>query len=224
MKPNIVPVLQYDAAPAAIKWLVHALGMTADRGGVRFGASPIAVRPRATATGAWSGLRQGAYVSVPGSSEMTKQDPDGYLWAVGSDDMGAQEGEVAVVPELRCRSLAAATAWLRTHIGFEPRFEVPGPDGKPIHVELGLGAGTIFIGPHSTGGGPFADVSQFVNLIVDDPDAHHARAKAAGANVVIPPRDTPFGARFYAVRDPEQMLWWISTYRPAKPGTAPPHS
>ena len=85
-----------------------------------------------------------------------------------------------------------------------------------------LGDGTIYVSPLSATGS-FADVTQFVNLVVDDPDAHHARAVTAGANVVIAPRDTPFGARFYAVRDPENALWWLSTYRPAKPGTAPVH-
>ena len=45
-----------------------------------------------------------------------------------------------------------------------------------------------------------------------------------GINVVIAPADTPFGARFYAVRDPENLLWWISTYRPAKPGIAAAHT
>jgi uncharacterized glyoxalase superfamily protein PhnB len=28
------------------------------------------------------------------------------------------------------------------------------------------------------------------------------------------PQDAPFGARFYAARDPEGVLWWISTYVP----------
>jgi uncharacterized glyoxalase superfamily protein PhnB len=98
---------------------------------------------------------------------------------------------------------------------------VPGPDGAPVHLEMRLGAGTIYVSPMSEQGS-FADVSQFANIVVDDPDQHHARAVAAGANVVIAPRDTPFGARFYAVRDPEHVLWWLSTYRPSQPGTAPP--
>jgi uncharacterized glyoxalase superfamily protein PhnB len=81
-----------------------------------------------------------------------------------------------------------------------------------------LGEGAIFVAPLSPErSGLFADVTQFVNLVVDDPDRHHAQAKAEGANVVVSPRDTPFGARFYAVRDLENVLWWVSTYRLATP-------
>jgi uncharacterized glyoxalase superfamily protein PhnB len=29
------------------------------------------------------------------------------------------------------------------------------------------------------------------------------------------PQTAPFGARFYAARDPEGGLWWISNYHPA---------
>jgi uncharacterized glyoxalase superfamily protein PhnB len=73
--------------------------------------------------------------------------------------------------------------------------------------------GVLYVGPFAQGN-EWADVKQFVNVIIDDPDGHHARAKAAGAAIVIPPRDTPFGARFYAARDPEGFLWWLSTYKP----------
>jgi len=218
MKPNIVPVLQYDDAPAAVDLLIRALGFTEDARALRFGPSPIVVRPIANATGAWRGVRQGLYVSAPGTKDATRQDFEGHVWSFGADDLGAGSGDVALVPEVRYRDLASATKWLRGELGFDTTFEVPGPDGTPTHVEMRLGGGTLFVGPRGTEGGIFNDVLQFVNLIVADPDGHHARAKAAGANVVIAPRDTPFGARFYAVRDPEQVLWWVSTYRPAKPG------
>jgi uncharacterized glyoxalase superfamily protein PhnB len=95
-------------------------------------------------------------------------------------------------------------------------FEVTGPDNKVGHAELRLGDGTVFIGPMTAQHGPWADVRAFVNVIVGNPDEHHAQAKAAGADIVIAPHDTPFGARFYAVRDPERILWWMSTYRPAE--------
>ncbi|PYR31525.1 MAG: hypothetical protein DMF90_25460 [Acidobacteria bacterium] len=120
-------------------------------------------------------------------------------------------------PSWRNPTIATST------LGFEITFEVPGPDGVPRHAEMRLGVGTLYVAPLSPEPGPFADVTQFANLVVDDPDRHHAHAKAAGANVVISPRDTPFGARYYAVRDPEHVLWWISTYRPAMPGQALHH-
>ena len=37
-------------------------------------------------------------------------------------------------------------------------------------------------------------------------------------------QDTPFGARFYAARDPEGFLWWLSTYKPTSTARSPqPH-
>jgi uncharacterized glyoxalase superfamily protein PhnB len=223
MKPNIVPVLQYDDAPAAAEWLVRVLGFAKDGSALRFGQSPVIVRPIGLATGAWSGVRQGTYVYAPGASAATKRDVEGYVWSVGAEDLSAGSGGVALVPEILCRSPASAAEWLRSDLGFETTFEVSGPDGMPMHIEMRLGDSTLFVGRRTTDPGFFGDVSQFVNLIVDDCDGHHENASAAGANVVIAPRDTPFGARFYAVRDPEQMLWWVSTYRPAKAGAARSH-
>jgi uncharacterized glyoxalase superfamily protein PhnB len=127
----------------------------------------------------------------------------------------AGAGEIRIVPEVRYRDVKAAVAWYRDQLGFEMTFEVPGPGGTPAHVEMRLGNSYVFLSPYSDEGA-FADVKQFLNLIVDDPDSHHARAKAAGAKILIAPTDTPFGARFYALRDAEDVVWWISTYRPAK--------
>jgi uncharacterized glyoxalase superfamily protein PhnB len=233
MKPNIIPVLHYDDAPAAIEFLVRAFGFTKERlettpagaiarAQLRFGAGALWVGSASAATGPWAGIRRGVHVATASMRNSTR-DPGGYFWSFGPDDMGAGGGEVTIVPELRYREIVSATAWLHEHFGFEITFKVPGPDRAPIHIEMRFGDGAIYVSPMSAEGG-FSDVTQFVNLVVDDPDAHHAHAKTAGANVIIPPRDTPFGARFYAVRDPENALWWLSTYRPAKPGTAPVHS
>jgi uncharacterized glyoxalase superfamily protein PhnB len=235
MKPNIVPIVQYAQAPAAVDWLVRTLGFARERvdlrgsdagspAQLRFGASPLVVTSAAAADTAWSDAGMGIHVCTPDLADTaTVRDPEGFLWSRGPSDFGSSDGEVTIVAERQYRSLAAALAWLRDTLGFELTFEVPGPDGVARHAEMGLGIGTIYVAPLSAERGPFADVRQFVNLVVDDPDRHHAHAKAAGANVVISPRDTPFGARFYAVRDVEHVLWWISTYRPAKPGQALTH-
>ena len=205
MTPNIVPIIRYDDPAAAITWLVRAFGFEkVSAHSVRWGAGVVAVTAH----------DRGIYVS--GSSpQHSLTDPGGISWTFGHDYLGARPGEVSIVPEIRYRDLAGAERWLH-EIGFEKTFEVPGPGGVPTHIEMRLGGGHVFLSPLSPEG-EYADVTQFANVIVDDPDAHHARAAAAGANVVIAPRDTPFGARFYAARDSENVLWWVSTYRPAKP-------
>ena len=52
-------------------------------------------------------------------------------------------------------------------------------------------------------------------LVVDDPDAHHARALEAGAELVRDLKDEDYGSRAYTARDPEGNLWSFGTYRPA---------
>ena len=58
------------------------------------------------------------------------------------------------------------------------------------------------------------DGEQVTGLRVDDPDAHFAVAQAAGATILREPQTTPYGARFYAARDPEGFLWWVTNYTP----------
>jgi uncharacterized glyoxalase superfamily protein PhnB len=57
-------------------------------------------------------------------------------------------------------------------------------------------------------------VRQGVAVYVADVDAHYARAKAAGAQIVRELEDTPYGSREYSVRDLEGFLWSFGTYRP----------
>jgi uncharacterized glyoxalase superfamily protein PhnB len=53
-------------------------------------------------------------------------------------------------------------------------------------------------------------------VAVDDPDAHHARAKAAGAVIMMELTDQDYGSREYAARDPEGNVWCFGTYRPGR--------
>jgi uncharacterized glyoxalase superfamily protein PhnB len=53
-----------------------------------------------------------------------------------------------------------------------------------------------------------------VYVVVDDVDAHHARAKSAGAHVMDPPEDTDFGTRRYRALDLDGYEWSFGTYQP----------
>ena len=50
-------------------------------------------------------------------------------------------------------------------------------------------------------------------VVTADPDAVHARAVAAGAEITDPPHDTDYGSRDFAARDPEGNRWSFGTYR-----------
>jgi uncharacterized glyoxalase superfamily protein PhnB len=162
----------------------------------------------------------GAQIAVPledqhyGSRDYSARDPDGYLWGFGTYAMGDRRGDVAFVPEIRCRDAAATVKWLAHAFAFMPTLQVHAPNGSLVHAELKFDESAVYVGQLPASGE--TEVQQFVNVVVADADAHHARAKAAGAAIVIGPQDSPFGARFYGARDPEGFLWWVSTYRPAE--------
>jgi uncharacterized glyoxalase superfamily protein PhnB len=88
---------------------------------------------------------------------------------------------------------------------------------------LSFGNGMIMVGPDAKGefGQRFMTLpertgsrcTQAVYVIVDDVDAHHARA-AAGAKIVMPPKDEDYGGRNYAVLDPEGHAWSFGSYDP----------
>ncbi len=125
-----------------------------------------------------------------------------------------------IFPALRYRDAPAAIEWLGRAFGFEPRMVVDGPDATVAHAELACGGATIMLG---TARPPDADKysaaapapgGTALYLVVEDPDAHHERARAAGAEIVRALEDTDYGSREYSVRDPEWNVWSFGTYRP----------
>jgi len=44
-------------------------------------------------------------------------------------------------------------------------------------------------------------------VMVEDVDMHHADAVEAGAEILYPPTDQPYGFREYSARDPEGGMW-----------------
>ena len=51
-------------------------------------------------------------------------------------------------------------------------------------------------------------------MIVDDVDAHYARARDAGAEIVMEPADQDYGGRLYICRDIERHVWNFGSYDP----------
>src|SRR5262249_32833028 len=120
-------------------------------------------------------------------------------------------------PALRYRNGSAAIEWLGKAFGFEKHFVVPGDGGAIAHAQLCLGAGMIMLGSgEHEPRNPWDEVQQGVYVHVTDVDAHYARAKAAGAEIVRELQDTEYGSREYSARDPEGHLWSFGTYDPWK--------
>ncbi len=117
-------------------------------------------------------------------------------------------------PCLRYKDAPAALKWLAQAFGFESHMVVPGPNDTIAHAELRFGNGILMLGSlkEDVFGGS-GSLAPYVH--VRDPDAPGARARAAGAVIVMEPRDTDYGSREYAARDPEGYVWSFGTYRPA---------
>ena len=92
---------------------------------------------------------------------------------------------------------------------------VPGEDGTIAHAQLTFGNGMIMLGsaredeygtlvkvPGDVGGVQ----TQSAYVVVDDADAHYARAVEAGAEIVMEIADQDYGGRLYSCRDPEGHL------------------
>ena len=123
-------------------------------------------------------------------------------------------------PFLRYQDAPAAFEWLARAFGFQKQMLVPGPDGTIAHAQLRYGASLVMIGsvrddvmklksPAAAGG-----ATQGIYVHVDDVDAHHERAKAAGTEIIMELEDTDYGSREYIARDLEGHLWSFGNYAP----------
>jgi uncharacterized glyoxalase superfamily protein PhnB len=135
-------------------------------------------------------------------------------------------GGASVISCLRYRHAAAAIEWLCAAFGFEKHLVVPGTGGTIDHAQLRLGTGMIMLGsvardseygrlvqqPDENDGRE----TQTVYAIVADPDAHYARAKRAGAEILIDIKSEDYGGRGYTCRDPEGHIWTFGSYDPWK--------
>lgn len=103
-----------------------------------------------------------------------------------------------VIPELPYPDVRAAARWLCNAFGFTERLRIGGH-----RVQLHVGAGSIVVveGPQTSTGGAR------VMVPVDDVDAHYARTKATGADVLGEPTTYPFGERQYTVIDMGGHRW-----------------
>jgi uncharacterized glyoxalase superfamily protein PhnB len=108
-----------------------------------------------------------------------------------------------------------AIQFLTEAFGFTEQAVHRTPDGAIAHAELTYGGANIGLSDRGKGEASLFDLGPCaIYVVVDDPDAHHDRAVAAGAEVVYPLTDQDYGSRDYAVRDPEGFVWCFGTYVP----------
>ena len=125
-----------------------------------------------------------------------------------------------IFPALRYHDADAALVWLADAFGAEQRDVHRDDDGRIHHAELRLADGLIMLGSCDGDGvldGSPAEARRSaisLYIAVSDPDAVHAHAKRAGAEVVRELTDTDYGSREFSVRDLEGNRWSFGTYNP----------
>jgi uncharacterized glyoxalase superfamily protein PhnB len=106
-----------------------------------------------------------------------------------------------VIPVLAYPDATEAADWLCSAFGFEVRLRIANH-----RVQLVLGDGAVV----ATDGGGHGGAGHSLLVRVEAADAHHDRAAAAGALIVAPPTDYPYGERQYTAEDVGGHRWTFS--------------
>lgn len=138
----------------------------------------------------------------------------------------------SVIPTFRYADAPAAIAFLVDAFGFEVAMEVR--DGDLVeHAQLTLGDGMVMLGSLRRGSDRAFDElvttvaaagrpTSTPYVVVEDVRAHAERARAAGAEIVMEPREEDYGGASYSARDPEGNLWSFGSYDPWSPADEHP--
>jgi uncharacterized glyoxalase superfamily protein PhnB len=94
---------------------------------------------------------------------------------------------VTVIPVLYYADVPGAVAWLCEVFGFSERLRI-----GEHRVQLNVGDGAVVAASGGSAEGARMD-GHSVMVRVDDVDAHHERARAAGATIVQPPATHAYG-------------------------------
>lgn len=104
-----------------------------------------------------------------------------------------------VIPELPYDDVAMASDWLCRAFGFKERLRI-----GDHRAQLVFGDGAVIL----TTRGSRAHGSVLVR--VSDADRHHEQARRAGAKILHPPTDHPYGERQYSAEDIGGHVWTFS--------------
>jgi uncharacterized glyoxalase superfamily protein PhnB len=121
-----------------------------------------------------------------------------------------------VWPTLRARDARGLIRFLTDAFGFEETV-VYGEGDRVDHAQLSWPeGGGVMLGSVRQDGQdswPVPPGSFGAYVVTDDPDRVHARATAAGAEIISGLHETDYGSRDFAARDPEGNHWSFGTYR-----------
>ena len=123
-----------------------------------------------------------------------------------------------VWPCFRFADAPAAIAFLTTAFGFTVAADYRNADDPNLveHAELHWPpGGGVMLGSSRPDDSPLGSLpsgSSLTYLVCHDADALHDRAVRAGAEIIMPLTDQPYGSRDFMARDPEGNIWSFGTY------------
>ena len=119
-----------------------------------------------------------------------------------------------VFPTLSYDDGDAALDFLTDAFGAEHHAVYRDNAGTVSHAEIRLGNGIVMFGASRADARATRGSGGGIYVVVTDPDAHCARARGAGAEIVRDLHDEPYGSREYSARDGEGNMWHFGTYQP----------
>src|SRR5262245_2841087 len=136
--------------------------------------------------------------------------------AVAKAAPAAARGEIQ--PYLCCKGAAAALDFYARAFGAVETLRIAGKDGSIGHAGISIEGAELMLSDEWPDGGVFSPQTLggspvTVHLLVGNVDTLVARAEKAGATVVRPPQDQPYGDRSATIRDPSGHGWLIASHQ-----------
>ena len=132
-----------------------------------------------------------------------------------------------LIPATRYRDCDAALRFITDVLGLEEHAVYRSEDGKIQHAQIKLGTGMMMFGPGSAEGEfeqYMADPAEIggretttIYGVVDSLAAlqeKYARVVKAGAKVLMPLAEQPYGGSNFTIADPEGHIWSFGDYDP----------
>jgi PhnB protein len=118
-----------------------------------------------------------------------------------------------VIPHIIVKEAAAAIQFYASAFGASELFRLNSDDGTIAHAEVSVQGSTLMLSdPHAPYSPPGpGGASVILHVYVPHVDDLTTQAVAAGAELLEPPADMPYGARQSTLRDPFGHVWTFLT-------------
>jgi PhnB protein len=120
------------------------------------------------------------------------------------------DGFTSVTPYLVVPDVKGLMDFLTRAFGATVHFKMEMPGGVIGHADMLVFGSHVMMGQ---AGAHHPPVPAMLYLYVEDADAVHARALAAGGTLDQPVRDQFYGDRSGSVKDSNGNIWWIATHK-----------